>query len=409
MITLTSAKRRAEEFAAAVDAPTTSPARADLAELVGVVATLRAHPTEQATPRADFSAALRERLMTEAEATWTYDPSAARLTLPARPTGRRERRLAAAATALVLAGGTAGVAAAAQQALPGEALYPLKRGIEDVRADLTGDDAAKGRTLLDQAFSRLAEARTLVDESGNDPAVGSTIDTFRSQAVTGSGLLLDSYEDTGDEAAVSEVRAFAEDGLVQLEALSTLVPADLQAPIEDAALALQEIELRAAEACPTCGSDDALTTASSAFRPALDDAARALAALEGEALSNDHPLISNRLFPDAPKRGDREAQGSDGVGADTGAPAGDAAEDVTGGGGVGDGLSDTLNDGLGDVDANGPDVTAPLREVEKTVKDSADSVKEQVDKVTGKTGETVDGVEESLEGVTDPLRDSRLP
>jgi hypothetical protein len=412
MITLTSAKRRAEEFAAALDAPSTSPVRPELVELVDVVATLRAHPVEDAAPRADFSETLRRRLMSEAEASWTYDPSAARLALPARTTGRRERRLAVAATALVLTGGTAGMAAAAQQALPGEALYPIKRGIEDVRTDLTGDDAAKGRTLLDQAANRLGEARALADRAGDDPAVGDTVDSFRTQALSGSGLLIESYEDTGDEAAVDDVRAFAEDGLSQLDALAALVPADLQGPIQDAALTLQQIELRAAEACPTCGSDDAVAPVSSAFQPAMD-AARALAALQGEALRNDHPLISDRLEGPSPKRGDGN-RGADGNG--TGGVVGDPTEGVTGQDPQDDldeGLTGGLTDGLGDLEATSPDLTEPLRKTEDAVRKGVDDVRDGVEKQADQAGDTVkkttDAVKKTVEDVTDPLQDPRLP
>ena len=43
---------------------------------------------------------------------------------------RNQRRISIAAAAFVIIGGTAGVAAAAESALPGSALYPIKRGIE---------------------------------------------------------------------------------------------------------------------------------------------------------------------------------------------------------------------------------------------------------------------------------------
>jgi hypothetical protein len=412
MITLTSAKRRAEEFAAAVDAPSPSPSRLrpELAELVDVVATLRAHPGPDDAPRADFSASLRERLMIEAERTWTYDPAAARLTLPPRPGGRRERRLAAAATALVLAGGTAGMAAAAQQALPGEALYPIKRGIEDVRTDLTGDEAAKGRTLLDQASNRLTEARALADRGGNDAAVGATIDTFRTQAVSGSDLLIESYGASGDEAAVTDVRAFTQDGLTQLEALTGVVPADLQAPVQEAALTLQEIELRAVQACPTCGSDDALAPVSDAFTPAMD-AARVLAALDAAALRNDHPLVSDRLAPPSAKQASGgDSAGSGGTDTDV---VGDSTRKVTGDT-SGDGPGEGLLEGVTGVDATTPNLSDPLRKTEDAVKDSLDSVRKGVTKQTEKAatdtvGKTTETAKKTVEDVTEPLLDPKLP
>jgi hypothetical protein len=204
---------------------------------------------------------------------------------------------------------------------------------------------------------------------------------------------------------VNDVRTFTEDGLAQLDALAELVPADLQAPIEGAALTLQEIELRAAEACPTCGPDDVVSPVSDAFTPAMD-AARALARLQGEALRNDHPLISDRLAPPSVKR-DRGGDDGDGAGV-----VGDSAEKVTGDSSTG-GLTDDLTDGLGDLDATSPDLTEPLRRTEDTVRKSVDTVREGVEKQTKKAtdtvDETVDETKKTVEDVTDPLLDPKLP
>ena len=65
----------------------------------------------------------------ETELVAAPDPSYARC--PGAPR-RRNRRLGTAAASLVIVGGTAGMAAAASGALPGEPLYPIKRGIEQV-------------------------------------------------------------------------------------------------------------------------------------------------------------------------------------------------------------------------------------------------------------------------------------
>ena len=53
------------------------------------------------------------------------------------------------------------MAVASQTALPGDALYPLKRGIESAHAQLTFDRAARGRVLLDNASTRLDEVAEL--------------------------------------------------------------------------------------------------------------------------------------------------------------------------------------------------------------------------------------------------------
>ncbi|QIK65125.1 hypothetical protein G7072_01130 [Nocardioides sp. HDW12B] len=406
MITLTSARRRADELAAALDDPTTSAVRPEIAELVGVADVLRAHAAAEAPalfPRPEFTSRLREQLLAEAAESWTYDPSAARLELRARTTTpRRERRLVVAATALLLAGGSAGMAAAAQQALPGEALYPIKRGLEEVRADLTSDDAARGRTLLSQADSRLGEVAALVGESATDPAISSTLETYRSQAREGSGLLLGSYTagSDADADAVSEVRGFTQDGLAQLDALAAALAPELAEDLRETTRLLETIDADAVEVCPTCrpASARALPVA---FEPALDDAARVLASLEGGAeLRNDHPLISPRIAPPITMKATPR---SSAPGAGTGAGAAPPAEDLgpqevpedTGG------LLDGLTGGLGSDVSNGGSDTRDLdeqlddgvREAEEKVRESA----EGLGTIVGKTGESL--------GLDDP----RLP
>jgi hypothetical protein len=404
MITLPSTSRRADEFAAALDTPTAATTKPELVELVEVVGALRTHAAdahESLTPRPEFTAQLRERLLAEAAESWVYDPTAARLELPARSGTRRERRLVVAATALVMAGGTAGMAAAAQQALPGEALYPIKRGLETARADLTSDDAAKGRTLLQQADGRLVEIRTLLDESAADAAVGSTLETYRDQAETGSDLLIRSYGETGTESDVSDVRGFALNGLSELESLASLVPADLRDDLDAVVTSLQDIDTRAADACPTCSPTDA-SAAPVSFRPALDDATRVLASLDASTLSNDHPLISPRIAPPTVLRPEADKPAA---GAQPGTEGSGGAGDVTGGGEVPDsgGLADDVEDvtdGLkGGIDAGSPGgagevvekVQKGVDDAERTVRDGAETVKETV------------------EDVVDPLNDVRLP
>ena len=175
MTSLLRSRQRAQELDARVEGRVAGrvdgAARPDdeMDRLVGVVATLRRTAAEDpAIPREAFAADLRARLMTEAAHALT--PQAASLRLPARPrtSTRRDRRLVAVATATILLGGTAGMAAAAEHALPGEALYPVKRGIERVETRLSGSDAGRGRDLLDQASGRLAEVRGLLDENAAD-------------------------------------------------------------------------------------------------------------------------------------------------------------------------------------------------------------------------------------------------
>jgi hypothetical protein len=82
-----------------------------------------------------------------------------------RPRSRLTKGLAAGGLSVgVAAGAFGGVAAASDNALPGDSLYGLKRGIEDFKLNyLAHGDDERGRAYLDQASTRLNEARRLLD------------------------------------------------------------------------------------------------------------------------------------------------------------------------------------------------------------------------------------------------------
>ncbi|MEZ0068791.1 hypothetical protein ABIA32_004832 [Streptacidiphilus sp. MAP12-20] len=79
------------------------------------------------------------------------------------PSGRWGRRLAVGGLASMMALGTlGGVAVASSSSLPGDTLYGMKRGLEDWRLNLAGTDSERGKLLLDEASTRMAEARQLM-------------------------------------------------------------------------------------------------------------------------------------------------------------------------------------------------------------------------------------------------------
>ncbi|ELS55331.1 DUF5667 domain-containing protein [Streptomyces viridochromogenes] len=82
-----------------------------------------------------------------------------------RPRSRLAKGLTAGGLSVgVAAGAFGGVAAASSEALPGDSLYGLKRGIEDFKLNVLADsDNERGRTYLDQASTRLSEARRLME------------------------------------------------------------------------------------------------------------------------------------------------------------------------------------------------------------------------------------------------------
>lgn len=120
-----------------------------------------------------------------------------------RPRSRLTKSLAAGGLSVgVAAGAFGGVAAASTNALPGDSLYGLKRGIEDFKLNYLSDgDDERGRTYLDQASTRLSEARRLMERgrSGHldHESVGEirrTLTGMREDVSEGHRLLHEAYE-----------------------------------------------------------------------------------------------------------------------------------------------------------------------------------------------------------------------
>lgn len=255
-----SARRRADEFEALLSRP---PNRAlterdaeRFAALLSVVDDLRSVPPVQARP--EFVDGLRERLMVEADTVLVPRRAGAsrapeQLALPTGSPTRR-RRLAAVLGGAAVVGATTSMAVAAQGALPGEALYPLKRAIESTEVRLASGDASRGGALLGHAEDRLVELEQLAvdDPAGASLLIPDTLDDFEAQADEGATLLFDAYDASGDEAHVDRVRDFAASGLDRLERLEDLVPVSARDELVSAGRTLVRLDEQAASACPTC-------------------------------------------------------------------------------------------------------------------------------------------------------------
>jgi Domain of unknown function (DUF5667) len=244
------ARRRAEEFAALVEDTPTSGPDARYSDLLHVVGALRDAPPVEARP--EFVANLRERLMVAAESE-LVPTDIARLTLPARNPSR-DRRIAAAVGGLALVGATTSMAMAAQSALPGDVLYPVKRAIENVHTNVVMGENQKGSTLLANASGRLDEASQLSHggDARDELAIADTLNAFTDQSAEASDLLLSDYADHGDRASVEELRAFAATSLDELTALEPQVPEEARDELFHAAQVLIQIDAAAHQACPAC-------------------------------------------------------------------------------------------------------------------------------------------------------------
>jgi Domain of unknown function (DUF5667) len=257
--------RRAERFHELVEETSTSGARSpEYAELLAVVGGLRAVEAPVADPA--FVATLRERLVTEAEsvlagAAASRDQTDARLRLrPTTPrTQRRRRRLAAAVSGVILVGTSATVAVAAQSALPGDGLYPVKRGLESAHAELTFDRAARGRLLLDNAGTLLGEAQELSSERADPARVSDALDSFTDQATSGADLLVADYQATGDESSMTTLRTFTADSMSRLQGLQSVVPPQALDSLLQAARALDQVQQISVQTCSGCAGPLATT------------------------------------------------------------------------------------------------------------------------------------------------------
>jgi uncharacterized protein DUF5667 len=266
------ARARAETFAHAVDhGPRHSSRLSDdpeLAEAVELVGRLRT--AGAVAPRPEFSAELRHRLLEQAAArAATSTPTVVR-SLPDSsddpPSGEdvdasvtdirhrhgRRIRLVASTAALVLLGGGIGSAAAAQQAMPGDTLYGMKRSIENVATNVGIGDDSRGRRELEHAKTRLSEVQALAGNGGSATTINSTLDDFSLQARRGVTRLVASYQQDGDASSIAAVATFitsARQGLGELA--PKLPPESLKSAVE-ALATIDELAQHSSTACPKC-------------------------------------------------------------------------------------------------------------------------------------------------------------
>ncbi|TDC04403.1 hypothetical protein E1265_35980, partial [Streptomyces sp. 8K308] len=134
-----------------------------------------------------------------------------------RPRSRLTKGLAAGGLTMgVAAGAFGGVAAASTDALPGDTLYGLKRGMEDLRLDFTDGDVDRGRVYLDHAATRLNEARRLLErqragalDEDDLGAIHRALANMRDDAAEGHRLLSQAYESDGSIDPMESLSAFS--------------------------------------------------------------------------------------------------------------------------------------------------------------------------------------------------------
>ena len=247
MSPLTPQGRRAEEFNALLEGAGSAGRERD-ERLLEVVGAMRSAPG--VSPRPEYAAQLRERLMAEAEL--VLSDVERKLTLPASKRSRRDRRVAIAAGAIALVGVSSSVAFASQGALPGDTLYPIKRALEGASTKLTFDDTEKGSRLLDQASSRLGEVEELARRAqGSDAEFRETLEQFTNQSDEAAELLLRGFS-ASQPQGVEKLRNFTGSSIEKLSGLQAQLPEQALDSLQDAVTLLSEIDELARELCPDC-------------------------------------------------------------------------------------------------------------------------------------------------------------
>ncbi|MFI2203879.1 DUF5667 domain-containing protein [Streptomyces sp. NPDC020192] len=268
MIANVSAHRRANAFAQALDeqsdrdtaaersAPAESPPATEepsgQGELLALAADLGALPKPQLDP--EVKVVQRAQLVAAMEAMLQEGTGAADASVPEqrtrsrgahrasplgklRPRSRLTKGLAAGGLSVgVAAGAFGGVAAASSDALPGDSLYGLKRGIEDFKLNyLTDGDNARGQTYLDQASTRLSEARRLMERGRgghlDHESIGEirrTLSGMQRDVTEGHRLLHEAYEADPDSLGpIQALSTFSRSHREAWSALSDRLPVQL--------------------------------------------------------------------------------------------------------------------------------------------------------------------------------------
>ncbi|MBT2370385.1 hypothetical protein J7E88_35230 [Streptomyces sp. ISL-10] len=167
-----------------------------------------------------------------------------------RPRSRWSKGLAAGGlTVGVAAGAFSGVAAASSDALPGDSLYGLKRGMEDIKRGMADDDSDRGELYLDQASNRLSEARRLMERGRSGHLdheslgeVRRTLNGMRHDVTEGHRLLSAAYEREGSLGPIATLNSFSRSHRDVWNGLRDRLPAQLTGVGDEVSSAFDAID-----------------------------------------------------------------------------------------------------------------------------------------------------------------------
>ncbi|MYX14577.1 hypothetical protein GTY67_14340 [Streptomyces sp. SID8374] len=258
MIANVSAHRRANAFAQALEEQTPQGAaavqpeepadQADRGPLLALANGLGELPKPQLDP--EVKVVQRAQLVAAMEAMFAEGGASTGPTVPVqrskgahrasplrklRPRSRWAKGLTAGGlTVGVAAGAFGGVAAASSDALPGDSLYGLKRGMEDISLGMAKGDADRGEVYLDQASTRLSEARRLMERGRAGEldheslgAVRRALNGMSHDASEGHRLLHSAYQRDGSIGPIQTLDTFSRSHRATWSSLRDRLPVQL--------------------------------------------------------------------------------------------------------------------------------------------------------------------------------------
>ncbi|HEX5568830.1 MAG TPA: DUF5667 domain-containing protein [Streptomyces sp.] len=216
-----------------------------------------------------------------------------------RPRSRLAKGLAAGGLSVsVAAGAFTGAAVASTDALPGDTLYGLKLGMEDLKLELAGDDTDRGRVYLAHASTRLNEARRLLERTRSDQldheslgALRKALSHMRHDAAEGHRLLSQVYEREGALAPIRSLSSFSQSHRATWQQMRERLPEQLADVGDEVSSVLDAI-------------DQEITPLRSLLTPETDDANST-----GGADGDGHGGVERTARPSSPAADDGTSDG----------------------------------------------------------------------------------------------------
>ena len=393
--------------------------------LGGLATAVRDH-AELEAPTEEFRARLRAELLEVAAAgrvtPWQrvrdrVDDATARVRHSLRAAGA----VAVASTMI----GTAGVAAAAQSALPGDMLYSVKDFTEGVRLNFASGDLERGRLHLAYARERLDEVEAGRGRLSPDQ-LSATLDRLDHEAAAGADELLQAAIDDGPPV-LDELDDFTAEVRLRLQDLTASLPLSVRPAAERTLEVLRRIDLQVTGLLGVDGAGCAVCADGTSIQPRVvlpgdgpaAPSCRCVQPAPGvDGTDADSPAeqpqddpVDVSSSPDAVVVPDDSAvsgeTAGDGLVGDVGSAVDDSVGDV---GSVVDDVVDDVGSLVDDVlDPSATSSSNPLQDtvddLGDAVEDTASDLGDTVGDVTGGVGDVTGGVGDVTGGVDDTVGD----